>query len=110
MIDFSHSVAIVAVVAAVTAGLRFFPFLVFGGKRKTPEVVSYLGVALPPAIIAMLVVYCFRHATPLRYPFALPELIAGVAVAILHAWKGNMLLSVGGGTLLYMALLQRVFV
>ena len=41
MIDFSHSVAIVAVVAAVTAGLRFFPFLVFGGKRKTPEVLLH---------------------------------------------------------------------
>lgn len=110
MNDFSHSVAIVAVVTAVTAALRFFPFFVFGGKRKTPEVVAYLGVALPSAIVAMLVVYCFRNATPLRYPFALPELIAGVVVAILHSWKKNMLLSVGGGTLLYMALTQRVFV
>ena len=58
-----HSILIVAVVAMVTIALRFLPFFIFGGKRKTPEIILYLGKVLPYAIMGMLVIYCLRGVT-----------------------------------------------
>ena len=105
-----HSAALVAVMALVTAALRMLPFLIFGGKRKTPEPILYLGRVLPFAIMGMLVIYCFREVSALSFPFGLPELIAGALVALLHIWKRNTLLSIVSGTLCYMLLVQFVFV
>ena len=50
----------VLVSAAVTAALRFAPFLIFGRGKETPELVLYLGKVLPFAIMGMLVVYCMK--------------------------------------------------
>ena len=104
-----HSAALIAVMALVTAGLRFLPFLIFSEKRETPRLITYLGKVLPYAIMGMLVVYCLKNVTPLRYPYALPELISCAVVALLHIWKRNTLLSIGGGTICYMLLVQLVF-
>ncbi len=104
-----HSAALIAVMALVTAGLRFLPFWIFGEKRKTPKCISYLGQVLPYAIMGMLVVYCLKGTTPLAYPYALPEFLACAAVILLHIWKRNTLLSIAGGTALYMLLVQVVF-
>lgn len=100
----SYTLALIAVVAAVTALLRFLPFLVFGGGRKTPAMVTYLGRVLPYAIMGMLVVYCLRDVSVVAYPFGLPELVAGAAVVLLHLWRRNTLISIVGGTALYMLL------
>ena len=107
MIDILHSTQIVAVVAFVTAAIRFSPFVIF--RKKTPEVVLYLGEVLPYAIMGMLVVYCLKNVTWTASPHGVPELLAILAVVLLHRWKGNVLLSIAGGTALYMALVQLVF-
>lgn len=104
-----HSVLIVAVVALVTAGLRFLPFLIFGENRATPPLVSYLGQVLPYAIMGMLVVYCLKDVSFVSGSFGIPEAIACAAVALLHVWKRNTLLSIGAGTVCYMLLVQMVF-
>ena len=104
-----HSAALIAVMALVTMLLRFLPFLIFGENRKTPKLITYLGRVLPYAIMGMLVVYCLKGVTPLAYPYALPELLACAAVVLLHIWKHNTLLSIAGGTALYMLLVQAVF-
>jgi len=69
----------------------------------------YLGKVLPFAIIGMLVVYCFKNVSVVAAPFGIPELIALVVIVILHVWKRNTLVSIGGGTLLYMFLVQVLF-
>lgn len=107
--DKLHSVLIIAVVALVTAGLRFLPFLIFGENRKTPPLVTYLGQVLPYAIMGMLVVYCLKDVTLLSSPFGIPEAIGCAVVALLHIWKRNTLLSIGAGTVCYMLLVQFVF-
>ena len=104
-----HSAALIAVVALVTIGLRFLPFLIFGENRKTPAVIAYLGRVLPFAIMGMLVVYCLKDVRVTAAPFGIPELIGCAAVAGLHVWKRNILLSIGAGTALYMLLVQCVF-
>ena len=99
----------VLVMSAVTALLRFLPFLIFGGKRKTPEYIMWLGKVLPYAIMGMLVVYCLRNMSFAHAPHGIPEIIACVLVAALHVWKRNSLISIGGGTVCYMLLVQLVF-
>ncbi len=101
-----HALLTVLTVALVTAALRFAPFLLFSGKRETPGAVLYLGQALPCAVMGMLVVYCLRslHFTaPSGY---LPALLASAAVALLHVWKRSSLLSILGGTAIYMLLIR----
>ena len=97
------------VVALVTMSTRFLPFLIFGEKRKTPELVLYLGKVLPFAIMGMLVVYSLKDTTVLTAPYGIPELIGCGVVTALHIWKRNSLLSIGVGTVVYMLLVQLVF-
>ena len=101
-----HGIAIIAVVALVTGLLRVLPFVLFSGKRKTPPMVAYLGSVLPYAVMGMLVVYCLKD---LSAPFGLPELLGCGAVVGLHVWKRSTLLSIGGGTAVYMLLINFVF-
>ena len=105
-----HSALIVAVVALVTIGLRFLPFVIFSGNKQTPPFVAYLGRVLPYAIMGMLVVYCLRNTSIRTAPHGLPELISCALVAGLHLWKRNTLISIVGGTACYMLLVQLVFV
>ena len=105
----TFAIATIAVCALVTAGLRFLPFLIFGENRKTPEIVAYLGKVLPFAIMGMLVVYCLKDVSIISAPFGIPEAIGCAAVAALHVWKRNTLLSIGVGTVVYMLLVQFVF-
>ena len=104
-----HDVLLIAISALVIAATRFLPFLIFGEKRKTPPIIEYLGTVLPCAIMGMLVVYCLKDISFLHAPYGLPELIACCVVAALHVWKRNSLLSIGGGTVCYMLLVQLVF-
>lgn len=104
-----HSAAIVAVAVLVTAALRFLPFLVFGEHRRTPALITRLGQVLPYAVMGMLVVYCLKEVSFTSSPFGIPELLGCAAVVILHVWKRSTLLSIGGGTAVYMLLVQLVF-
>ena len=98
---------IIAVMAIVTALLRFLPFLVF--RSKTPKYVSYLGKVLPSAVMGMLVIYCLKDVTPMAYPYGIPEPIAVACVAGVQAWKRSTIASILSGTLIYMVLIQLVF-
>lgn len=102
-----HTAALIAVMAVGTALLRFLPFLIF--RKRTPPYVLYLGRALPPAIIGMLVVYCLRGTPILSAPHGVPELIALSVTVLLHVWRRNSLLSILSGTVTYIVLVQYVF-
>ena len=108
MINVGQSLAIIAVTAAVTALIRFLPFLIF--HKGTPKPILYLGEVLPFAVMGMLVVYCLKNTSFISAPYGAPELLAILFVVIVHKWKHNTLLSVAGGTICYMLLVQIVFV
>ena len=100
----------IAVCAAATMLTRFLPFLVFGSRGgRVPEVVEYLGHVLPAAIFGMLIVYCLKSVTPFAGSHGIPEAIALLVTVALHKWKHETLLSVAGGTLCYVLLVQLVF-
>lgn len=104
-----QALASILVMAAVTFLTRALPFLLFDRGNHPPRLVLYLGRVLPPAVIAMLIVYCLKgisFATPAGW---LPMLLSGLAAVALHLWKGNDLISIFGATVLYMVLVQGVF-
>lgn len=109
MLSTGYAIAIILIMSVITFGLRATPFLLFR-KGTAPKVITYLGNALPPAVIGMLIVYCLRNVPFQDAPHGAPEGIAILAVALLHLWKGNTMLSILGGTVLYMVLVQVVFV
>ena len=100
-----YPVAAIAVVALVTWGLRAAPFALFG-SRPLPRAMRYLGRALPPAIMTVLVIYCLRNTAFDRAPFGIPELAACALVALLQIVKKNMYLSIIAGTVCYMILIR----
>ena len=104
-----HTWAVVAVIALVTAMLRFLPFVVFNDNRKTPKIIEKLSKSLPFAIMGMLVVYCLKEISFLSISGFLPMLIASAVVGILYVWKRNTLISIICGTVCYMILVQVVF-
>lgn len=104
-----HSIAIIGVVAICTLLTRALPFWLLGGKKEVPQTVKYLGKVLPPAIMAILVIYCLKSINIFAGSRGLPEFLAIGVVAGLHLWKKNTLLSIGVGTIVYMILVQVVF-
>ena len=105
----THSALIIAVTSIVTILIRFLPFIIFSGKRETPPFITYLGKVLPYAIMGMLVVFCLKGVSVTSAPYGIPELIATAVVVVLHVIKRNTLLSIIGGTAVYMVLVQAVF-
>lgn len=105
----AETLASIAVMSAVTFLTRALPFLLFDRGEHPPKIVLYLGKVLPPAIIAMLIVYCMKGVTFSTPAGWIPTLLAGAAAVLLHLWKGNDLISIFGATGLYMVLVQGVF-
>lgn len=96
-------------VALGTMITRFTPFLLFPENKERPKYIMYLGKVLPPAMMGLLVVYCLKNVSFISGSHGIPELLAILFIVILHKWKNNVLLSIGGGTFLYMVLVQCVF-
>lgn len=109
-IDKTFSLYIILVISAVTILLRVGPAWIFSPKRPTPNLLIYLGKVMPSAVIAMLIVYCYRNIDLFNFPFGMAEIIAGVVTALSYILKRSTLISVLLGTVTYMFLIQAVFV
>jgi len=109
MLTTGEAIASIAVMAVVTFLTRALPFFLFDRGDHPPKIVLYLGRVLPPAIIAMLIIYCLKGVTFATPAGWVPSLLAGGAAVLLHLWKGNDLISIFGATVLYMVLIQGVF-
>ena len=109
MISTATSILIIAIMAGVTFLTRVIPFILWGNKNELLSLIRYLGNVLPYAMMGLLVIYCLRNTAVLSAPYGIPELIAVSAVVGLHCWKRNNLISILGGTALYMLLVQVIF-
>lgn len=105
-----QTLAIIACIVLGTMTTRFLPFLLFPESKKPPRFILYLGDVLPCAVIGFLVVYCLKGVSVTAAPHGAPEALALLAIAFLYRWKRNSLLSIAGGTVLYMLLVQLVFI
>jgi len=105
----TQQIITIGVVVVGTMLTRFLPFLLFPAGKPTPKYIQYLGKVLPGAVFGLLVIYCLKDVSVLSGSHGLPELISIVLVVALHLWKRQMLLSIAGGTVCYMLLVQLVF-
>ncbi len=97
---------IVIVAGLVTMAIRFAPFLFFNPKKGVPASIRYLGSVLPPAIMGTLIVFAVKHVDVLSGTPGIPEFAGILGTVLLHLWKRNTLLSIAGGTALYMVLFR----
>ena len=104
-----QNIIIIAAVAAATLLTRFIPFIIFPSGKPTPKFTQYLGKVLPASVFGLLVIYCIKNINLFSGNHGIPELLSIVIVALLHLWKRQMLISIAGGTLCYMLLIQLVF-
>ena len=106
---FTQQLITIGMVIFGTLLTRFLPFLLFPAGKPTPKYIQYLGTVLPSAVFGLLVVYCLKNVSLFTGNHAIPEMISVAAVIGLHVWKRQMLLSIAGGTVCYMLLVQMVF-
>jgi len=106
----AETVITILAVALGAMAPRFTPFLLFPENRTPPATVSYLGRVLPPAMMGFLVVYCLKGISIATTPYGIPELISIAFIILLHIWRGNVLVSIIGGTAVYMFLVQKIFI
>lgn len=105
----TEQIITIGMVVLGTIITRFLPFLLFPAGKPVPKYVQYLGKALPSAVFGLLVIYCLKNVNLMQGSHGIPELLSLATVAALHLWKRQMLLSIAGGTVFYMALVQRIF-
>ncbi|MED3854989.1 branched-chain amino acid transporter permease [Priestia megaterium] len=105
----AQQVITIAMVVLGTMLTRFLPFIVFPSNKPTPKYVQYLGKVIPSAVLGLLIIYCFKNVSLLSGSHGIPEFIGVGIVALLHFWKRKMLLSIAGGTIIYMILVQMIF-
>ena len=105
----SQEIITIGMVVLGTVLTRYLPFLLFPAGKPTPKYIQYLGKVLPGAVFGLLVVYSLRNVSLLSESHGIPELLAILAVVLLHLWKRQMLLSIAGGTIFYMLLVQLIF-
>ena len=107
--NLTEQIITIGMVVLGTIITRFLPFLLFPAGKPVPRYVQYLGKALPSAVFGLLVIYCLKNVDLMQGSHGIPELLSLAAVAALHLWKRQMLLSIAGGTVFYMALVQQIF-
>ena len=105
----TQEIITVAMVILATMLTRFLPFLVFPEGKPTPKYIRYLGKVLPAAVFGLLIIYSLKNVSIFSGSHGIPEFLSIVLVVALHLWKRQMLLSIAGGTVCYMLLVQMVF-
>lgn len=92
--------------------LRAFPFILFS-KRKPPKILRFIEKYIPAMVIGVLIIYCLCDpkyltfldpASPAAAPWGIPAIAGIVATVALHLWKSNSMISIFGGTILFMVL------
>lgn len=105
----SQQIITIGMVVLGTMLTRFLPFLLFPSGKPTPRYVQYLGKVLPSAVFGLLVIYCLKNVSLFTGNHGIPEAVSIALVVALHLWKRQMLLSIAGGTVCYMLLVQFIF-
>lgn len=105
----TEQIITIAAIVVATMLTRFIPFLLFPAGKPTPKYIQYLGKVLPAAVFGLLVIYCLKDVSLFAGSHGIPELISIALVIALHLWKKQMLVSIAGGTICYMLLVQMAF-
>lgn len=105
----THKIITIACLSVATLLTRFIPFILFPANKKVPRVITYLGKLLPAAVLAMLVVYCFKDYQSYDLPKTISTIVSSLVTAGLYLYRRSMLLPIAGGTIVYMLMVQFIF-
>ncbi len=100
-----------AIISVIASGilmflLRAFPFILFS-KREPPRIIRFVEKYIPAMVIGVLIIYCLvdpKYMTFTSSPWGIPAVLGVALTVFLHLWKGNSMISIFGGTILYMVL------
>lgn len=99
-------VFIAIVISAIcTFGMRALPFLISDRMKIKSQKLEFLGRILPPAIMAVLLVYCLKDVPSDFIGIGIPKLAGVLVTGISYIWKNNSFFSIILGTLCYMLLI-----
>jgi branched-subunit amino acid transport protein AzlD len=103
VLSISQLIVAVFVSALVIFATRAFPFVLFS-KRDPPALLRFIEKNIPPMVMAILLVYCLKSVRFTASPYGIPELAALAVTIGAHLWKGNPMISIFGGTAVFMVL------
>ena len=99
---------------AVILFCRAFPFLFFprvleaDSSKAQTAFLNFVEKIVPPVVMTVLAFNALAAPFLEKSKDGLLVLAASVFTAMLHLWKGNSLLSIIGGTALYMLLIRAI--
>ncbi len=105
----SYLIAGIVVAVFATYLTRVIPFIFFA-KRKPSPLIRYIEWNMPLMIMVILVFYALKDVKWSQYPFGIAEIVGVVIAIFVHVRFNNALLSIITSTLVYMFLVQKVFI
>ena len=105
MSEATYLLSAIAVMAVVNYLTRAAAFLFFP-SGKTPGVIRFIEIYFPPVILTILIFYSLKDTDFQSVPYGLYELAGVGLTVVLHLIFKNYLVSIFGGTIGYMALVQ----
>ena len=99
-----------AVLVSLLIGLivfceRLFPFAIFS-KRKPGKLIHIFERYIPPIVMLGLLIYNLRDVRFSSLAQWIPQIAAITFTIVTYLWKKNSLLSIFGGTIIYMILIR----
>jgi len=104
MINYEIYIAI-AIMAGVNLFTRAFPFIFFK-NHEPPSAILYIEKYFPAVIMTILILYSLKDINFDVTPYGLKEIGSVLFTAVLHLSLKNYLVSIFGGTIFYMGLVQ----
>ena len=105
----NRSWMIILVVAIGSMILRYLPFIIFSNNQKTPRFIESLGNNLPISAIGLLIIYCLKDISFINNGYGISELISILFIIISYYKTKNNLISIFGGTFIYLILVNMIF-
>ena len=113
MNELNDALGIVFAMGAVILFCRAFPFLFFSRlssetreKNHTKAALNFVEKIVPPAAMTVLAFNALGSSFRENIHDGFLVLAASVFTALIHLWKRNSLISIFGGTALYMILIN----
>ena len=94
----------IPVMALIIFCTRAFSFVLFS-KGQAPDLFRYVGKYLPPLVITLLILYTLKDIDFSQRSSFIPAAAAIAFTLAVHIYKGNAMISIFGGTLIYMLLI-----
>lgn len=106
MLSLDQAFVAVFALALTTLFCRAAPFLLFRGPAgpRRARFIAFVELAVPPTAMTILAVSAIAGSFKEGVQPALTTLAAATATALIHLWRRNALLSIVGGTILFILL------